>query len=374
MIARVPFFPRAAPELRQLFAEAGLTLIGVADPAPAYEAELDYREWIESGYAGSMSYLERHAPLKYAPYRILPEVKSILFAAINYFQRPDGKPQRDVGRVARYAWGRDYHKVMGAKLRSAARSLAKRYPQERFKPFTDSTPLSERYYAERAGIGFTGRNTLLISSQFGSWFLIGEVLSTRYFEASGPAGRSHGGCPSNCRKCIDICPTGALLGPHRIDARRCISYLTIEYKGSIPLELRPAIGDWLFGCDLCQEICPLNLREQQTDVEDFVRVKAGSTLQLEEILSIETDAAFTERFAGSPLMRAKRRGLLRNACIVSANNGASGLLPLLRRRSADSDPIIAEHARWAIERLEEDPGGISAGDGSESSDHRSRPR
>ena len=351
MIARVPYYPPVDPELRELFAEEGLDLVGIADPEPSPEARGEYGRFIEKGYAGSMQYLERHAEAKYAPERLLPGVGSILFAAINYFQRTSRPPGRGEGRIARYAWGRDYHKVMGSRLRRVTRALGERYPEETFRPFTDSTPLAERHYAERAGIGFTGRHTLLISGQYGSWFLLGEILSTRRFEASGPAGRRHGGCPSSCRKCIDVCPTGALLGPHRIDASRCISYLTIEHKGSIPEELRPKIGNWLFGCDLCQEVCPLNLREQATSVEDFRRVNAGERQELAAILSIEDDEEFTRRFAGSPLMRAKRTGLVRNACIVAANNRATELLPILRRLSADRDPVVAEHAAWAVARL-----------------------
>jgi epoxyqueuosine reductase len=175
---------------------------------------------------------------------------------------------------------------------------------------------------------------------------------------------SHGACPSGCRKCIAVCPTGALLGPHRIDASRCISYLTIEHKGSIPEELRPKIGNWLFGCDLCQEVCPLNVRAEVTEVTDFVRVKAGESVELRAVLELRDDEDARARFAGSPLLRAGRRGLVRNACVVAANNGAAeapavagataaalGLLPVLRRLAGDADPVVAEHARWAVQRL-----------------------
>jgi len=351
MIARVPYYPPVDTELRELFAEEGLTLVGISDPEQSEDARSEYVRFIEKGYAGSMTYLERHTDSKYAPERLLPGVRSILFGAINYFQRTSRRPGHGEGRIARYAWGRDYHKVMGTRLRRVARTLGERYPDETFRPYSDATPLAERHYAERAGIGFTGRHTLLISGQYGSWFLLGEILSTRRFEASGPAGRRHGGCPSSCRKCIDVCPTGALVGPHRIDASRCISYLTIEHKGSIPRELRPKIGGWLFGCDLCQEVCPLNLREQVTDVGDFRRVIAGETQELAAILSIENDEQLAKRFAGSPLMRAKRSGLVRNACVVAANNGAAELLPILRRLTSDGDSVVAEHAAWAVARL-----------------------
>ncbi len=357
MIARRPYFPPVPREIASLFAAEGLALLGVADAERDEAEERRYRAWIEKGYAGSMGYLAAHAPLKFHPRGILAGCSSVLIAGINYFQSVDGgrtAPAR--GRIARYAWGRDYHKVLGAKLRRVVSALRAAYSGEEFRSFTDASPLAERHYAEKAGIGFTGRNTLLISSQFGSWFLIGEILSTRRFPPSGTrslgrASGPHGGCPSGCRRCLDVCPTGALASEYEIDASRCISYLTIEHKGSIPVELRPLMGDWLFGCDLCQEVCPLNLRAQGATERDFVAWRAGSHLELEGLLSIESEEAFANRFAGSPLMRAKRSGLLRNACVVAANLGAVELLPRLRALAGDRDPVIAEHARYAVELL-----------------------
>jgi epoxyqueuosine reductase len=362
MLAQRPYFPTVPTELQSLLQGEGLTLLGISDAidAPAFERE--YREWLAEGMAGSMEYLENHAPLKYHPSRILPGCASIIFAGVNYYQPRSHDPHTGEGRIARYAWGRDYHRLLGKRLKRVAGALQERYPEEQFKPGTDSTPLAERFYAERAGIGFTGRNTLLISGQYGSWFVIGEILSTLHFTPSEPAEGRHGACPSSCRKCIDVCPTGALMGPHRIDASRCISYLTIEHKGSIPVELRRKMGNWLFGCDLCQEVCPLNVRAEVTSEEDFRHIRAGETRELAEILDIEDEEQFKEKFAGSPLMRAKRRGLVRNACIVAANNGASDLLPRLRELSRDTDEIIAEHAAWAVAEL------TDGGDGSQEED------
>lgn len=351
MIVRKPVYPAVPEELRLEFRTEGLALIGVADALADEVEERAYRKWLDRGCSGSMRYLADHAPLKFNPGRILAGCRSILFAAINYYQRPARPAAAGEGRIARYAWGRDYHRVLGSRLRRVARRLAARYPEDRFRSFTDATPLAERFYGERAGIGFTGRNTLLISGQFGSWFLVGEILSTRSYPASDPAPAIHGACPRGCRKCLDVCPTGALVDSGRIDASRCISYLTIEHSGSIPVELRPKIGNWLFGCDLCQEVCPLNVRAEVTDVADFVQVKAGALEPLAEILAIGDDEEFTRRFAGSPLMRAGRRGLIRNACIVAANNGAVELLPQLRALAEGPDALIAEHAAWAVGRL-----------------------
>lgn len=355
MIARRPWFPEVDEELRSLIETEDLSLIGVCDANEGSdtvaESEAEYDTWISQGYHGSMAFMERHAPLKFRPDQLVPGCQSIIFVGLNYYQRPPESTGAGTGRVARYAWGRDYHKELGKRLIRIARTLGDRYPQERFKSWTDATPLAERFYGERAGIGFTGRNTLLINSEMGSWFIVGEILSTRRYPASEDAAGRHGACPSNCRRCIDVCPTGALYDAHRIDASRCISYLTIEHDGIIPEELRPLMGDWIFGCDLCQEVCPLNVRAQVTDVENFRKPIAGSHVDLGEILAIETDEEFTARFAGSPVMRAKRRGLIRNACIAAANTGAVTLVPRIQALSEDSDEIIAIHARWALDQL-----------------------
>ena len=356
MIVRTPWYPPVDAELQTALGSEGLSLMGVAAPQEDREAESQYRRWIREGHHGSMDYLERHGEIKYHPDRLVPGVRSIVFVGLNYYQKAPsgwgrGEARSPVGRVARYAWGRDYHKELGKRLRRVSRVLGDRYPDDTFRSWTDATPLAERHYAERAGIGFTGRNTLVISGQFGSWFVLGEILTTREYTVTGPVNHKHGACPRTCARCIDVCPTGALYAPHRIDASRCISYLTIEYDGVIPEALRPAMGDWIFGCDLCQEVCPLNVRAQATTVAGFVKPIAGATVDLRQILQISDDREFTDRFAGSPLMRAKRRRLVRNACIAAANLGADHLLDELVRLSRDDDQIVAVHARWAVEQL-----------------------
>jgi epoxyqueuosine reductase len=353
MIPSEDWFPPFPEDLAPLFDSHGLRLVGVADAVPLPQELTRFEQWLAQGRGGGMGWLARHAPLKFSPEKLLPGCRSILFAALNYYQKRSRAPAAvPSGRVARYAWGRDYHKTLGGRLKRVARELERRWPSDRFAAAADATPLGERAYAERAGIGFTGRNTLLISSAYGSWFVLGEILSTRAFAASGEVGGRHGACPSGCRRCLDVCPTGALTGPREIDASRCISYMTIEHKGSIPEDLRPLIGEWLFGCDLCQEVCPLNVRAQVTEVEDFVKVNAGDTPALARILALRDHADVSEAFGGSPLMRAGRRGLVRNACIVAANTGAAELLPELRRLAADADAVIAEHAGWAVSVLE----------------------
>ncbi len=350
-IANRPHVPDVPEELRGPFLEEGIQLLGIAAASESPEAEAEYGEWLRRGLSGSMRYLQRHHVLKYRPSRILPGCRSVLLAGLNYYQEAPGEAGNGQGRVARYAMGRDYHRVLGGKLGRIARRLGEHHPREEFRPFTDASPLAERFYAERAGIGFTGRNTLLISSQYGSWFFIGEILSTAAFPPSGEANPGHLSCPAGCRRCIEVCPTGALVSPQRIDASRCISYLTIEHKGSIPEELRPRMGSWLLGCDLCQEVCPLNVRRQVTSEQDFLRLRAGAAVEFSEVLSIRDQEEFRRRYAGTPLMRAGRVSLIRNACIAAANTGAGALLPLLKELAREAEPVIAEHAAWAVRVL-----------------------
>lgn len=359
MIVRDPWFPEVHPRLKALLDEEDLELAGVAEvddssPAPV---EAQMKQWLEAGNHGTMQWMERHAELKYRPSRILPGTRSIIFVALNYYQKtaPPARADTDSeaeGRIARYAWGRDYHKELGKRIKRIARRLGEQFPGEEFRAWTDATPLAERYFGEQAGIGFSGRNTLLINGQYGSWFVIGEILSTVRFDPSGPVGERHGACPSSCRKCIDVCPTGALVGPNQIDARRCISYLTIEHVGIIPEPLRPQMGSWIFGCDLCQEVCPLNVRAQITTVEGFRKPIAGERRSLREILRIRDHQEFCAFFAGSPVMRAGRSRMVRNASIAAANLGARECIEDLRVCADDKDEVIAIHAQWALNRLE----------------------
>ena len=352
MISRAPYSPDAPPELREMCQSERLLPVGVCDAVHDPDAEARYRDWLREGNAGSMEYLERHASMKYRPSLLLDGCKSIVAVAINYWQPSSGAAAPSQGRIARYAWGRDYHKVLGKRLKRVVARMRERWPDHQFRSFTDATPLDERHYAELAGVGFTGRNTLLINSHYGSWFLVGEVLSTKRFAPSGGA-KLHGACPSGCRRCLNVCPTGALTAPYKIDASRCIAYLTIEHKGAIPEELRPKMGNWLFGCDLCQEVCPLNAQATVTEEPDFKRRYAGETRELDDILRLRDHADMTRRFAGSPLMRAGRRGLVRNAAVVAGNSGRREFIPLLQKLARDDDAIVAEHARWAKRRLEQ---------------------
>ena len=351
--------------------DLGLTPCGVVAARHDRGEEARYRRWLADGRHGSMSYLERHAPFKANPEALLPGCRSVLMVALGYYQTPERgwvKPPSApapggsapaaadeslpaAGRVAQYAWGRDYHKLLGGRLRRLVRLLAEQYPGEQFRTGVDATPLLEAHHAVAAGVGFRGKHTLAINGEDGSWFFIGEVLTTLAIAPTPTPARSRKRCGSGCSYCIDVCPTAAIVAPYQLDARRCISYLTIEHRGPVAEELREAVGDWLFGCDLCQEVCPWTVRARATAEPDLLHWRAGDALDLAPLLELRTHDDMVARFAGSPLMRAGRDRLVRNACTVAGNRGAVELLPQLRRLMRDPDRGVAEHARWAVQRI-----------------------
>ncbi len=357
MVPRDANYAESTRELSELLRAESLELFGVAKAEQeSARAETEYSRWITAGHNGSMEYLNRHAEMKYHPARVLPGCRSVVVVAMNYFQ-PAGSAASgvgagsDSGRIARYAWGRDYHNALGKRLKRVVRELRLRHPGETFRSFVDSSPLSERFFAEQAGIGFTAKNTLTVSSTYGSWFFLGEILSTVEYPPTPAQEGRHDECPRDCFRCGGACPTGALFAPHRIDATRCISYLTIEHRGSIPEELRPLMGNWIFGCDLCQEVCPLNARARITETSDFSGHRAGERIKLGEILSMEDEEGYRARFAGTPLLRPGRAAMIRNAAIAAANTGSIELLPKLRELTRDDNMVIREHARWAVDQL-----------------------
>jgi epoxyqueuosine reductase len=338
-----------ASYLSKILKQNNFDYFGVTHPKSHPTDQKNYDQWVEFGKHGSMEYLRKHRSLKLRPDKMLADCSSVIIVALNYY-RESSSTKKSQGRIARYAHGRDYHKVLGNKLKSVCKQLKELYPAESFYSNTDASPLLERVYAREAGLGFIGKNTMLITKQFGSWVLLGEILTSLKLPEVPATTLKQGSC-GTCTRCQDICPTGALDNEYSIDATKCISYLTIEHRGSIPVELRQKMGNWLFGCDLCQEVCPHNARASSTNEPDFVKSYAGDSRELKEILEMETDEQFLQKFAGSPVMRAKRTGLIRNACIVAANNKCTDLIPQLKKLSEDTDPIIAEHAQWALTEL-----------------------
>lgn len=321
-----------------------------------------YKEWIAGGYHGEMQYLEKHSGLKYHPEKILPGAKSIILLLLPYYQEDRAEDSRSDpaawGRVARYAWGRDYHKVLKKKLISLIRDLQESFPQGEFRAFVDSGPLDERFYAVQAGMGHIGRNGLLITPEYGSWIFIGEIVTTIDFLSHKKTDYLYSSllyqikaCPSGCRLCQKACPSGAIRPDGTFDATRCISYLTIEHKGAIPLELRPLISDHFFGCDICQDVCPLNRNIEATFEPDFTRHIAGSRVDISLLLNLRSRKEMVEHFAGSPLLRLGVDQMLRNALVVAGNSGDRRYLRQIELLTGHENPMVAEHALWALSTL-----------------------
>ena len=313
--------------------------------APKHASE--FRTWLREGAAGEMSYMERGEEKRCDPQIVLPGARSIIVLALNYWQ--GGAAHRaaaTAGRVARYAWGEDYHDVISRKLDKIDNFL--RRFGGRQKSYVDTGPILERDHAAQAGIGWHGKSTMLIDTRLGTWFFLGEVLTTLELPPDSPQRDRCG----TCERCIKACPTGAIIAPHQLDARRCISYLTIELKSSIPVELRPLIGNRIFGCDDCLDACPWNRFAQASRETAFSARRATTGMLLRDYLELN-DVEFRALFRNSPIKRIKRRGLLRNVCVALGNVGSLADLSALRRAASDPDELIAEHAAWAIERIQE---------------------
>ncbi|MBN8550280.1 MAG: tRNA epoxyqueuosine(34) reductase QueG [Deltaproteobacteria bacterium] len=342
--------------LKELAKAQGLTLASFTGLAPLESSVKALNDWQRAGYAGEMAYMQRAPELLCTPQNLLPEARSMVSLAVLYEQQAVLERPHGSGRVARYAWGNDYHSVLKARLVNLVRTLeAQMGALITFKVFSDAVPLLERAVAERAGLGFIGKNSLLISPGTGSLFFLAEVLWDVEIEDSVLPVLA--GTCGTCSRCIEACPTAAIVADKTIDARRCISYLTIEKRTEFKLWERRAIGEWVFGCDVCQEVCPFNhatlKRGAPQHLAEFDRSQgAGPFLELSEILAIRDDAAFRKRFEKSPLLRAKRRGLLRNAACVAANTLAEVCVPvLIDAASSDSEEMVRTHALWALSEL-----------------------
>ena len=301
-----------------------------------------FRDWLDHGAGGEMTYLSRNAEKRCDPQQVLPGAKSIIVLALNYFQ--GDRVEENRGRIARYAWGEDYHQVIEKKLGAVDRFLRTSGGVQ--KCYVDIGPILERDHAASAGVGWHGKSTMLLNRELGTWFFLAEILTTLEFAPD----RSQPDRCGTCTQCIQACPTGAITAPHRVDARRCISYLTIELKGSIPVELRTLIGDRIYGCDACLDACPWNRFARVSRETAFQMPADIASLRLRDYLGLDEER-FRALFRKSPIKRTKRRGLLRNVCVALGNVGGADDLPALEKASTDDEPLIAEHARWAIEQI-----------------------
>jgi epoxyqueuosine reductase len=315
-----------------------------------------FQSWLEAGRHGEMAYLARNAHKRVAPGEVLHGARTIIVLAASYHHSDASREtaclgdvaKGNLGEVARYAQYTDYHDVLGEGLRKLTGYLDELGGAgTRSLWYVDTGPLLERDLAQRAGLGFVGKHTNLISRELGNWLFLAEILTTVELAPDDPEKNRCG----SCVRCLTACPTGAITAPFDLDARRCISYLTIELKGSIPVEFRPAIGRRIYGCDDCLAVCPWNrFAKAGRAMMDHARPDLG-TPDLLELLSLD-DAEFKQRFAGTPMLRTKRRGILRNVCVALGNAGDVSALPALQRACSDSEPLIAEHARWAVNEIE----------------------
>ncbi len=335
--------------IRQRALELGFDACRFTSASPPASAE-KLQTWLAGKNHGEMAWLERNAEKRVEPEKILPGAKSIIALATSYtrdaVKQSTSKP-RFTGIVARYARFDDYHDVLAGKLKELTQFVDSLHrPVARSLWYVDTGPILERDLAQRAGIGFVGKHTNLISRKLGNWIFLSEIITTLELEPDAPETNQCG----RCTRCITACPTNAITAPFQLDARKCISYLTIELKGSIPVELRRAIGTRIYGCDDCLAACPWNRFAHEGRTMKAHARKDLDQPDLLELLKLD-NSAFKTRFAGSPILRTKRRGLLRNVCVALGNIGDESVLPALQKATTDSEPLIAEHAHWAIEEI-----------------------
>ncbi len=335
--------------------QAGFELAGIA-PLRQHSEFKQFEEWISAGHAGEMKYLETRAndgQLKRAsPEATFPWARSVIVCVINYnaaqpYSTEVCDPQR--GWISRYAWSReDYHDAVLRKLRAVEGSLPgiTGNSQLTTRCYVDTGPLVERVFAKYAGVGWIGKNTCLINQKLGSWLFLGVILTSQELVPDFPAPDRCG----SCTRCIDACPTDALIAPYQLDSNKCISYLTIEKRGEIPEDMRAGIGRQVYGCDICQDVCPWNRKAPATTAEEF-QPREGLVNPALAWLAEMSEEEFREKFRGSPIKRAKRAGLRRNAVIAMGNSGDAKFGPLLEKLESDSDTVVADAARGALSRM-----------------------
>ena len=335
--------------IKKKASDVGFDLVGVAPVEPVPELSF-YRDWIEAGYAGKMAYLERQAEQKQSVKNIVPEAQSVIVCAKIYhtpFPLSVESDDTNRGWISRYAWGDDYHDILQKKLFEIIEFIRTEGPEEIVtRSYVDTGPVIDRVYAKYAGIGWFGKNTCIIDQQHGSWFFLGEIITNLKLDYDDPVPDRCG----SCNRCIEACPTDALLEPYLLDSNRCISYLTIELHDEIPESLRKEMGNHLFGCDICQDVCPWNRKAPVTHEPAFQPRENFVNPYLSELaqFSVET---FRQTFKNSPVKRSKYTGFMRNVAVAMGNSRNDAYLPILQELAEYEDPLIAVHAEWAITQI-----------------------
>ena len=337
--------------IRTKAAELGFSACGFASADAADASGLDIKRWIEARHHGTMEWMETRAHHRVSPLALWPEARSAIALGMSYAPASDPLALADypaLGRISVYAQGVDYHKTVKKALKALGRWLAEESGGE-LKVFVDTAPVMEKPLAQAAGIGWQGKHTNLVSREHGSWLFLGVILTSLELEPDQSA--DDGQHCGSCTRCLDACPTSAFMGPHRIDARRCISYLTIEHDGPIPEEFREAMGNRIYGCDDCLAVCPWNrFADAGAANRAFLPRAELAAPRLADLLMLD-DASFREMFGGSPIKRIGRTRMIRNCLIAAGNSGDQSLLPAIRKHQGDPDPVIAESAEWALAQL-----------------------
>ena len=322
-------------EIKQIAQDAGFDLCAITTPEPIPQATERYRQWLEQGHHADMAWMTKSPERRCNPSQLMDGVRSVIMLGLNYYQENCEQTPRGharvpcCARVSRYARGRDYHKVIARKIKTLIarieaatnrNAVVQKDAACRFKWWVDYGPFLERAYAEKAGMGFIGKNSMLINREFGSWFFLAEIVTSFELEPDSAPENYHGQC-GKCTRCIDACPTGAIVGDGVIDSRRCISYLTIEHRGDIPSDLAASMGDLLFGCDICQEVCPFNQKRAVPTSHDELLPShgVGEFVDCGQVVALEDNEQFLKLTAGTPLTRPKLDGLKRNAKVVLDN-------------------------------------------------------
>ena len=333
-------------QVKHWAAEAGFDDCRFAKAGTASHAQ-EFLNWIEHGKHGEMAWLERNPHRRCDPREVLPGCRTVICLALNYFAGNNPFPENHPGgyRIARYAWNNDYHDLIEKKLRELDQKLQTLGGTQKF--YVDTGPVLERDFASDAGLGWNGKSTMQIHRRLGTWFFLADILTTLDLTPDAPI-RDHCG---SCTRCMTACPTQAITAPRQLDARRCVSYLTIEHKGPIPHEFRRAIGNRIYGCDDCLQACPWNRFASTSREASFHARESVFSMEMRDFLSL-TDESFRALFTKSPIKRIKRPAFLRNVCVALGNTGTTNDLPALRQAALDPHPLVAEHALWAIAEIE----------------------
>ena len=340
-----------AARAKALALEAGFDLVGLARADAPPDLSF-FTEWVARGHAGEMAYLSSQVAKRADLRAVFPWARSVLCVGLQYDTPPpySTAAASDRGWISRYAWGDDYHDVMKAMLERVVERLRAEAPSFEARAYVDTGPIAEKAWAAAAGLGAAGKNTCLLHPEHGSWFFLGEIVTDLDLPADAPRPDMCG----TCTACLDACPTRAFPEAYVLDATRCISYLTIEVKGTIPEGLREGMGRHVFGCDICQDVCPWNRKRRHRGGAAFEPRPGAVAPDLGALAGLD-DEAFRERFRQSPVKRAKRRGVLRNVAVALGNAGHAGHRPLLERLAGDDDPVVREHAAWGLRRLDARP-------------------